>query len=287
VIGESINLVIRASDDLDPVLADPGQLEQVVLNLAVNARDAMPRGGTLTIDMRNVDLDEAFAAAHPGVSTGPHVALSLTDTGSGMTPEVSSRIFEPFFTTKRQGKGTGLGLATVYGIVTRSGGAITVESQPGWGSSFRIFLPRATSASVTWEPPVQTDYSNGSETILLTEDEDSARELTMRMLEAAGYTVLTANSGSTALSILERYGKPLHLLLTDVVMPGMSGPELASSAKLMHPNLPILFVSGYTDDAVFSDGVSRGASHFLSKPYTLTELASKVRQVLDTATGGV
>ncbi len=281
LIGEDIQLVIAAPPEpaADKVLIDPGQLEQLLLNLAVNARDAMPTGGTLTIATRVTAVDAAFAASHPGMSAGLHVVLTVTDTGVGMTADTLGHLFEPFFTTKRPGSGTGLGLAMVYGIVRQCGGGIVVDSVLGRGTSFAVFLPVAAGAA---NGPLaeQTTYARGTETILLVEDEDSVRELTARMLRSAGYAVVSASCGMDALALLPRQETPLHLLVTDVVMPGMSGPELALEVAKTHPRLPVLFTSGYTGNRL-SPEATADPNRFLAKPFTLAQLTAKVRSVLD------
>lgn len=281
LIEEDIDLVINAAQPLDSVLVDPGQLDQVLLNLAVNARDAMPTGGSLTIETCNVTLDDAFAAEHPGSSPGPHVMLAVTDTGVGMTAEVRDRIFEPFFTTKEPGKGTGLGLATAYGIVKQSGGSILVESEPGRGACFKVFLP-SVAATVPGGPAARAASPlRGTETILVVEDERALRELATRMLRSAGYNVLAADSGSDALAMVQSHNGAVHLVVTDVVMPGMSGSDLASALELARPGIKVIFTSGYADDAILRHGVLTHTSHFMPKPYTVAQLKRKVRDVLD------
>ena len=278
LIGEDIRLDLRSAEDTTlTVLVDPSQLEQVMLNLAVNARDAMPGGGTLTIATGHAVLGDA-EAADEGVKPGHFVSLSVSDTGTGMTPEVRERIFEPFFTTKGQGKGTGLGLATVYGVVHQSGGTIQVTSEVGKGSTFRVLMPRVTTG-VEAGAATETQRSVGSETILLVEDESALRDMTARMLEAAGYRVVTAQSGTDAIDLLREYPETA-LVITDVVMPGMSGSELAQEVSARRPNLHVLFVSGYTDDKLGSVLTSHGAN-FLAKPFTVAALTRKVRQVID------
>ncbi|HEX9108442.1 MAG TPA: ATP-binding protein, partial [Longimicrobiales bacterium] len=281
-VGEDIRLEIALEPALGQVRADPGQIEQVLLNLAVNARDAMPRGGTLTIRTENVPAD--VAREHPEADAVPHVALRVSDTGSGMPPEVVERIFEPFFTTKELGKGTGLGLSTVYGIVKQSGGFVRVRSGPGEGSSFGIFLPQveATCPSLNGGAVHADDVApRGSATVLLVEDEDAVRRLATRVLERQGYTVLTAGSGQAALELVRTAPGPIDLLLTDVVMPGMSGRELAEQLVPAYPGMRLLFTSGYTEDAIIRHGVSGNGASFLGKPFTPDELAGKVRTVLD------
>ena len=278
LIGEDIRLDLRSADDTTlTVLVDPSQLEQVMLNLAVNARDAMPGGGTLTVATGHAVLGES-EAAEEGVKPGGYVSLSVTDTGIGMSPEVRERIFEPFFTTKGQGKGTGLGLATVYRVVHQSGGTIQVTSEVGTGSTFRVLMPQVTEP-VEGATAFETQRSVGSETILLVEDESALRDMTARMLESAGYRVVTAQNGMDALELLKEYPE-IALVITDVVMPGMSGSDLAQEVSTRRPNLHVLFVSGYTDDRLGPVLTSHGAN-FLHKPFTVAALTRKVRQVID------
>lgn len=282
LIGEDIELVTLLDPGLGQVKADPGQLEQVILNLAVNARDAMPQGGTLTIETANVVLDETYVNQHPAVKAGPYVMLAVSDTGCGMDPETQSRIFEPFFTTKEQGKGTGLGLSTVYGIVEQYCGSIWVYSEQGIGTTFKIYLPRTEEAS----EPVESDSAgdplpHGLETVLLVEDEEAVRQLSYEVLRRNGYTVLVAHNGEEALQVCERYKAPISLMVTDVVMPGMSGRELAESLVPSRPEMKVLYTSGYTDDAVVRRGVLQEGVAFLQKPFMAEALARKVRELLD------
>ncbi len=279
LIGEDVELRTEPASALSAIRADPGQLEQVIVNLVVNARDAMPRGGTLTIETANV---ERTAADRPvDVPAGAYVRLSVTDTGVGMTLMTQTRLFEPFFTTKEVGKGTGLGLATVYGIIKQSGGGIAVRSEPGVGTRFDIFLPRVDEAIEAATPGrLLADAPGGAETVLLVEDEGSVRDLAREILETRGYTVLEARDGAQALGIAERHGGPIALLLTDVVMPGMSGPELARRLTGLRPGLKVLYVSGYTDRGV-APGEGPPAAVLLQKPFTPGVLAGKVREVLD------
>jgi two-component system, cell cycle sensor histidine kinase and response regulator CckA len=280
LIGEDIDLVTVLDPELAAVSADAGQLEQVVMNLVVNARDAMPRGGKLTIETANVSLDEAYARMHPPVRPGQFAMISVSDSGVGMDAETRSRIFEPFFTTKELGKGTGLGLATVYGIVKQSGGYIWVYSEPGKGASFKVYLPVAGE-----EPAAETVSESerplqGRETLLLVEDEASVRTLTRSILESYGYDVLEAGTPEEALGILDRRRSPVHLLLTDVVMPVMGGPDLASRIERVRPGIKVLYMSGYTDDSIFRHGHLKRGSLFLQKPFTPEALARKVRDAL-------
>jgi PAS domain S-box-containing protein len=281
MIGEDINLVFVPFDDLGNVEADTGQIEQVVMNLAVNARDAMPDGGALTIETSEVQLDAAFCAAHPSVVPGPYVLLAVSDTGVGMDDAIRRHVFEPFFTTKDSGQGTGLGLSTVYGIVKQSGGSIWLYSEPGVGTAFKIYLPRVEALARKATPPRGAESTRGAETILIVEDEESVRKLVVRILEASGYEVLAASNGGEALLLLERRAQPVHLMLTDVVMPGMNGRELATRLATLHPRMKVLFTSGYTDDAIFRHGVLDEGTHFIGKPYAGADLTRKVREVLD------
>ena len=281
LLGEDIELDVRTAADLGSVKADPGQMEQVLLNLAVNARDAMPDGGTLTIETRPAFLDDAYVAEHPANLAGPHVLVAVSDTGTGMDAATRERIFEPFFTTKELGKGTGLGLSTVYGIVQQSGGTIWVYSEPGMGTTFKIYLPCVHDAVPAPPPSVAAVTATGTETILLAEDEQALRRLTRRILESAGYAVVEAANGEDALRELEAHPGRVHLLLTDVVMPGMNGRELAGRVAALRPDTKVLYASGYTDDAILRHGVLDAGSPFLSKPYTPTELKRRVREVLD------
>ncbi|HKC11225.1 MAG TPA: PAS domain S-box protein [Vicinamibacteria bacterium] len=283
LIGEDVQLVTVFADRLQPVQADPGQIEQVLMNLAVNARDAMPRGGRLTIETANVDLDVAYARSRPGVKPGLHVMLAVSDTGHGMDPEVMGHIFEPFFTTKEAGKGTGLGLATVHGIVKQSGGHLFVYSEPGHGTTFKVYLPCLEDAETGVETPTvpEAGPQRGSEAILLVEDEESLRSIVREILEASGYTVMEARHAGHALEIAEEHRTPIHLLMTDVVMPGMSGSELAVRLAASHAETRVLYMSGYTDDAVVLHGVLAADVAFLQKPFTAEALAKKVREVLD------
>jgi PAS domain S-box-containing protein len=287
LIGEDIELTLRPAGDLRPVKVDPTQIEQVVVNLAVNARDAMPGGGKLTIETANVALDAAYAATHLEVEPGKYVMLAVSDTGTGMSDEVKAHLFEPFFTTKERGKGTGLGLATVFGIVKQNGGHIGVYSEVGQGTTFKIYLPLAgmprvsESAAKPVQPLLQSAAARGSETLLLVEDEDQVRELIGDILTAQGYQVLAANDGVEALQAAGEHEGPIHLLLTDVVMPRMSGRALADQLRSSHPEMRVLYTSGYTDNAIVHHGVLEEGVHFLSKPFELEALARKVRDVLD------
>ncbi len=282
VIGEHIDLVMRLDSRRGSVMADPGQMHQVLLNLTVNARDAMPEGGELIVATADVDLDEGYAAMHPGVKPGRHVLLAVRDSGCGMDESTMSRLFEPFFTTKEQGKGTGLGLSTVYGIVKQSGGHIAVESTPGNGTTFNILLPLVdqdpTESVCSHELP---ELSPGTETVLLVEDDDSVRDLAREILEMNGYTVLEASNGVDALKLLDSRPGEFDLLVTDLVMPLLGGRELAEKVIHRLPQLPVLYLSGYTDSAVLHQGELAAGTFFLQKPFTPAALAGKVRDALD------
>ena len=283
LIGEDIELVTELSPALHAVRADPGQLEQVLMNLAVNSRDAMPQGGRLKIETANVALSANMAAERPGMAPGAYVMLSVSDTGTGIPSKVLAHIFEPFFTTKEAGKGTGLGLSTVYGVVKQAGGEIWVSSEVGRGTTFKILLPQVDPAANESEAaPVGTDTeSRGRETVLLVEDEEHLRGLALRILQGSGYTVLTAIDGADALRQAKDYSGPIHLVLSDVVMPGISGRVLSEQLAAVRPNLRVLFMSGYTDDDVMRRGILDRRAAFLEKPFTPDQLMSKVRQVLD------
>ncbi len=287
LIGEDIDLISILDPAAGQVTADPGQLEQVLLNLAVNARDAMPQGGKLVIETANAELDETYAARHVAVRPGPYVMLAVSDTGHGMDAETRARVFEPFFTTKEPGKGTGLGLSTVYGIVKQSGGHIWVYSEPEHGTTFKIYLPRVEDAAETPVPHAQPlTPAGGAETILLVEDDGGVRSLARRVLESQGYRVLEARQGDEALAISAWYEGPIALMLTDLVMPGKGGRELARCFASVRPDMRVLYMSGYTDKAIFQRQVFDPGTAFLSKPFTPDELARKVREVLDTARSG-
>ena len=282
VIGEDFELVISLDPELGSIRADPGQMEQVIMNLAVNARDAMPRGGKLIIETADIFLDEAYARLHLRVQPGPHVMLAVSDTGCGMDAETRSRIFEPFFTTKDQGKGTGLGLSTVYGIVKQTGGDIWVYSEPGRGTTFKLYLPRVEEKAAQPYQELRQVRSAGTETVLLVEDELQVRNLAALVLRERGYEVVEASSGEEALCIAKEYAGKIHLLLTDVVMPQMSGKELSEQIKRTRFDIKVLFASGYTGDAVLHHGVFEADMEFIQKPFTPNALANKVRQVLNT-----
>jgi len=282
LIGEDVELVMSLKERLGSVKADTGQIEQVLVNLAVNARDAMPNGGKLTIETSEVELDEAYSVFHFDVPPGRYVQLAVSDTGAGMDAKTLSHVFEPFFTTKEAGKGTGLGLSMVYGVVKQSGGHVTVYSEPGLGTTFKIYLPRVEEAPETnRRPPARTVPARGAETVLVVEDEEVIRRLICRALEAQGYTALSAPGAREALLLLEKHAGEIHLLITDVVMPGASGKELARSAAALRPSTKVLFISGYTDNVIVHHGVLDAGTAFLQKPFTPRSLVEKVREVLD------
>ena len=283
LIGEDIEVLASPAMNLGSVKADPGQIEQVIMNLALNARDAMPHGGKLTLETANVDLDQAYSVEHQPISPGHYVMLAVSDTGIGMSPEIQARIFEPFFTTKEVGKGTGLGLSTVYGIVKQSGGFLWVYSEPGHGSTFKIYLPRV-------DAPVETpardkrlkDVMRGTETILLVEDDSQLRQLATAVLTHCGYKVLVANGPEEGLAVATANHQDIRLLITDVVMPVMNGRQLAEKISQFAPAMKVLYISGYTNDAIVHYGVLDGGLWFLPKPFSLAALMGKVREVLDT-----
>jgi two-component system, cell cycle sensor histidine kinase and response regulator CckA len=283
ILGEDIQLLTTLAEDLGRVRVDPGEIEQVIMNLAVNARDAMSSGGRLTIETTNVELDEDYARVHVGVTPGPYVMLSVSDTGVGMSREVQEKAFEPFFTTKETGKGTGLGLSTVYGIVKQSGGNIWIESEPGKGTTFKIYLPKVEGAlDPLHRRGDSASLREGTEVVLLVEDETPVLDLVARFLRHQGYAVLEAADGEQALRIAEAHGKErIHLLLTDVVMPKMSGRELADRLKSLRPDLKVLFISGYTDNAIVRHGVLDAGVNFLQKPFSVAALGQKIRGALD------
>ena len=282
LIGEDIQLLTVLDPELWTVKVDPGQIEQVIMNLAVNARDAMPGGGKLTIETANVILDEGYARRHVSVKPGPCVMLAVTDNGCGMDKETQSHLFEPFFTTKETGVGTGLGLSTVYGIIKQSGGNIWAYSELGQGTTFKIYLPRVEEAVETYRPKAAPAVSpGGSETILLVEDEEAVRSIVSKILQNKGYSVLEAHHGNEALQICEHHEGPIHLMVTDVVMPQVSGRELAERLMLLRPEIRVLFMSGYPDNAIVHHGVLGAGTAFLQKPFTLNALEYKVRELLD------
>jgi two-component system, cell cycle sensor histidine kinase and response regulator CckA len=286
LIGEDIELVHRLESGLSRISADAGQIEQVILNLALNARDAMPRGGQLTIETKNLTLSEQQIGDRPMQTPGPYVMLAVSDTGVGMDPETQAQIFEPFFTTKPRGGGTGLGLSTVYGIVKQTGGWIWVYSEPGRGATFKLYFPLTAEATDAQVPAAAPTTMRGHETILLAEDQPEVRSVAVAVLTRAGYHVLSAASGAQALTIARATDAPIHLLLTDVIMPHMSGPDLARQLQAERPMTRVLFASGYTDDAVVRHGVLHDDVAFLQKPFTPQSLLVKVREVLDADDAG-
>jgi two-component system cell cycle sensor histidine kinase/response regulator CckA len=282
VIGEDIELLFQLTEGIGRVKADPGQIEQVVMNLVVNSRDAISSGGKLTIETANVILDEEYADSHVAVKPGPYVMLSVSDTGVGMTPGVRERVFEPFFTTKGRGKGTGLGLSTVYGIVKQSGGNIWVYSEPGKGTTFKIYLPRVDEPLGELKGEVmKEELPQGSETILIVEDDEDVRKLASKVLEKQGYRVLIASQGSDALSLCGAYKKPIHMVLCDVVMPGMAGRELTEHLVSFHSEMKVLYMSGYTENAIVHHGILIEGMNYIQKPFTVEGLVRKVKEALD------
>ncbi len=281
VIGEDIQLTTSLAARIGNVRADPGQIEQILMNLVVNARDAMPGGGTLTLETAEHDIDAAFVRDNPGARAGSYVLLEVRDTGTGIPHEIQGKIFEPFFTTKGEGKGTGLGLATVYGIVKQNGGYIRIESEPGQGTSVRIFLPLVPEEADELDKPATAPPAGGTETILLVEDEPSLRHLASAALRGYGYNVLEAGDSFEALRLCDAHQGPIHLLLADFILPGMRADELASRAVKMHPEARVLYMSGYTDDALVRDGILQPGVALLQKPFETSVLARRVREILD------
>jgi two-component system cell cycle sensor histidine kinase/response regulator CckA len=285
LLGEDVDLVIRTAHDLGAIRADASQMEQVIMNLAVNARDAMPDGGRLVIETSNTELDRSYANARPVVTPGPYILLAVSDTGTGMDQETQARIFEPFFTTKEQGKGTGLGLSTVYGVVKQSGGFIWVYSELGKGTSFKIYLPRV-------DQPVEAagmissyaEVPRGTETVLLAEDEADVRELAKEFLVAAGYTVIEARNGQEALKLAAERGEEIDLLVSDLVMPGMTGQQLAALLQQQDPALRVIFMSGYSEHAAAEAAQAGSTVRILTKPFNRMALLRTIREVLGTPT---
>jgi two-component system, cell cycle sensor histidine kinase and response regulator CckA len=281
LIGEDIDLCLALGPELGRVSADPGQLEQVLMNLVVNARDAMPKGGTLTIETQNADLDENYAASHRNVMPGRHVLLAVSDTGQGMDEATRARLFEPFFTTKAAGKGTGLGLSTVFGIIQQSGGSVEVYSEPTKGTSVKVYLPRIDQPVSVEAEEAKRKTTRGTETILLVEDDEMVRNLVRETLEREGYRLLDAADPTEARRIADNYKDAIHLLITDVVMPKVSGRELAEQLTRRRPDVKVLYMSGYTDNAVVNGALLEKDVAFLQKPFTPTTLTQKVREVLE------
>jgi CheY-like chemotaxis protein len=281
LIGEDVELTTHLEPLLGSVLADPGQIDQILMNLAVNARDAMPEGGRLTIETRDVELDAGYAATHLPAQPGPHVMLAVSDTGAGMDAATQAHMFEPFFTTKEAGKGTGLGLATVYGIVKQSGGCVWVYSELGKGTTFKVYLPRV---GVQAPPAPEARASRplrGSETVLLVEDEAALRELLAETLRGNGYTVLAACDGTEALRLVDAHAGPVQIVVTDVIMPGLAGPEVVDLVAPRYPEMKVLYISGYSDDSVVRHGFIGPGRAFLSKPFSPDDLLGRVRELLE------
>jgi len=287
MIQEDIEVETFLNSAPTQVLANQGQLEQVILNLAVNARDAMPNGGKLTFETARVELDADYASAHPGVPPGSYVMLAVTDTGSGMSPEVVKRIFEPFFTTKERGKGTGLGLSTVYGIVRQCGGHIFIYSEPGKGTAFKIYIPASAekTGDKPAEPPSRSLY-RGTETILLVEDDDAVRKVASRILTQSGYSVLEAAAPREAIKLCEDH-RDIHLMLTDMVMPQMNGYELAKVITAKAPQMKVIFMSGYTDNAITRQDILKPGTVLLEKPLIVETVLRKIKEVLEARPQGV
>jgi len=281
LIGEQIELALRLDPSLRAVSADPGQLEQIIMNIAVNARDAMPGAGCFTIETANVTLDAEYASCHVGAAPGEYVMLAMSDTGVGMDAATQARIFEPFFTTKDDGRGTGLGLSTVYGIVKQSGGSIWVYSEPGHGTTIKVYLPAADDDAPREAAAPGGAPARGTETVLVVEDQSEVRGVTQAILARQGYTVLEATRGDHALALAQSYSQPIHLLLTDVVMPGMTGRDLALALRAERPDMRVLYTSGYTDEAVRRHGVLEPGVPFIQKPSSVAGLLAKVREQLD------
>ncbi|MGE4158611.1 MAG: PAS domain S-box protein [Planctomycetota bacterium] len=281
LIGEDIDFVTELRPHLDAVNFDRGQIEQIIMNLAINARDAMPKGGKLTIETANVVLDDTYARTHLDANPGPHVMIAVADTGSGMDAETLTKIFEPFFTTKGQGEGTGLGLATVYGIIKQAGGTIWVYSEVGHGTIFKVYLPSFREGQVTSKPPAEKVAADkGTETILVVDDEKGVRELLRAVLKAADYQVLIAGEIDEAMDICRKHEGRIHMLLTDVVLPKVGGRELAERLKAVRPDLKVVFMSGYTDGAIAHQGVLDTGTAFIEKPVAPQALLQKIREFL-------
>jgi two-component system cell cycle sensor histidine kinase/response regulator CckA len=283
VIGEEIQLLTIAAKDIGGIKTDVGQMQQVVMNLVINARDAMPHGGKLTIETANIELDETYCQTHADVSPGHYVMLSVSDTGHGMPPHIKDHIFEPFFTTKEVGQGTGLGLSTVYGIVKQCGGHIRVYSELGQGTTFKIYMPMvAQPIESHTSPAISPELLKGSETIFLVEDDKNVRKFIHDVLKKYGYKILEAANGEEALGLVEKHaGEDIDLLLTDIVMPGMNGRDCAECLTAFHPEMKVLYMSGHTEGAIVHQGVLEPGAAFIQKPFTSKTLAQKVRQVLE------
>jgi CheY-like chemotaxis protein len=281
LIGEDIELILRPDQKLGTIRADASQMEQVIMNLAVNARDAMPNGGKLLIGTRNCDLDQSYTASHPWMRPGSYVLLDVTDTGTGMDEETQAHIFEPFFTTKEKGKGTGLGLATVYGIVKQSGGFIWVYSEVGKGTSFKIYLPRIDEKQVpVGVPKPAVEVPAGSETVLLCEDEQDVREIAREFLESGGYKVIEAKNGKEAIELAGKFGNKIDLLVTDMVMPGITGQELAVHLQGDYPGLMVVFMSGYSEHAATEMADADPSVRLMTKPFSRMAILRTVREIL-------
>jgi signal transduction histidine kinase len=282
VIGEDIELITALEKNLWHTKVDPRQIDQVIINLAVNAKDAMPNGGKLTIETTNVHVDRSYAYDHAGILPGLYVMLSVSDTGTGISPEIKDRIFEPFFTTKEKGKGTGLGLSTIYGIINQCGGSILIYSEPGQGTTFKIYLSRASEARDELKKETNlTRFPRGNETILVVEDDTAARRLTAEILNMQGYLVLEASDGNEALNIAKTYDANIQLVLTDVVMPQMSGREMADRLRMLRTDIKVLFMSGYTNDTIVHHGILDKGLFYIQKPFTVDGLSKKIREVLE------
>ena len=286
LVTENVQVKTACAPDLTPVYFDPGQVEQIVLNLAVNARDAMPNGGRLDIQTSNVVLDAAYAAEHVDVRPGAYVLLAVSDSGAGMTESVRTHLFEPFFTTKGAGQGTGLGLAMVYGAVRQNGGAIEVDSEPSRGTTFKVYLPTATGVPAAAPTHTPTPRPERGARVVLVEDDQRVRTLAQSVLVSLGYEVSSYGSGADALKAATSLGPTPELLITDVIMPGMNGRVLAERMRVVFPRLRVLYVSGYAQDVIVKQGVLKEGIEFLAKPYTIDQLARRLREVLDGVAGG-